>query len=97
MQVMPPDVVQIRDADVDAGVIERAEQAGDDDVEQREEGVRLVAEGLVAELGDPEQGPEVVVLANDVLDWVRVDGVDVAAPGSVLQVVVLVDVGVEEL
>lgn len=97
MEIVPPNIVQVGDANIDASVIQRAEEPSDDDVEKSEEGVRLVSKCLVAELCDPEERPQVIVFSNDVLDWVSVDGVDVASPRSVLHVMMLVDVRIEPL
>ena len=95
MKIVPPDVVQVGNANVNASVVQGAQKTRDDDVQQREDCVRLVSESLVGDLGDPEERPQVIVFTDDVLDGVGVDGVDVASPRCVLEVVMLVDVGVQ--
>lgn len=97
VKIVPPNVVQVRNANIDASVIQRAQEASDHDVKKRKKSVRLIAEGLVAKLGNPEERPQVIVFTDDVLDWMSVDGIDIASPRSVLHVVMLVDVGVKPL
>lgn len=63
MEIVPPDVIEIRDANIDTSVIECREETSDDDVEENKDRVRLVAEELVRHVADDEEGPEVVVLA----------------------------------
>lgn len=83
--VVELDVEDAQERDGVACVVERRDDAADDD---KQCGCDDVA-------GHQEDGEEVVILSADELDRVHVDSVRVATRGGVLSVVVLVDVLVD--
>ena len=55
MEIVPPDVIEIRDTNIDTSVVECREETSDDDVEENKDRVRLVAEELVRHVADDEE------------------------------------------
>ena len=91
MKIMPPDIVNIRNTNINTSMVQGREQPSNDDVQEDETSVGLVTKSLDAELSNPEERPEVIIFTKDVLDRVGVDGVDVSSPGGVLEMVMFVD------
>lgn len=91
VKIMPPHIVNVRNTNINTSVIQSGEQPSDDDVQEDETSVGLVAKSLDTELTNPEERPQVVIFTKDIFDGVGVDGVDISSPRSVLEMVMFVD------
>ena len=69
MHVVCLDRVEVRDVDVEARVIQRGKDAACEDEE--DDGVDMA--------GNDKNGQKLKILSDDKLEWMHVDGVEIAA------------------